>query len=81
MTNTVTISQAQYKSLSGRLDNLEQMIRLLANRLETAIELEPRYGSREWWKWGMKKGEEAIKKGEYTEISSKKQLDKLFNSL
>ena len=81
MSNGLTLSKTQYETISGRLTRLEGMVKFLVGKLEDVLETEPACGSDEWWKWGIKKGKEAIEKGEYTEISSKKQLDNFFKSL
>jgi len=77
MSNTVTLSQSAYKELLARMNRLEKMIATLLERFEQ----EPPYGSDAWWDWSIKKGKEAIKKGEYVEITTQKQLDDVFKTL
>lgn len=81
MTNGVALSKTQYEMISARLTRLEEMVKFLVERLKEISETEPPYGSDAWWKWGIKKGEKAIKRGKYIEISTKKQLDDFFKSL
>jgi len=45
------------------------------------FEQEPPYGSEAWWEWSIKKGKEAIKKGEFVEVTTDKQREDFFKSL
>ncbi len=77
MEQTVTLTQSAYKDLLSRVNKLETMMVKLLKQFEK----EPPYGSEAWWAWADRKGREAKKKGEYTEITTKKQLDAYFKSL
>lgn len=77
MANTVTLSQPAYKELLNRLSRLEKMVVSLVEKFEQ----EPPYGTDAWWDWSIKKSKEAIKKGEYVEITTKQQLNDYFKSL
>ncbi len=81
MTDTISISEAKYKSLSNRLDKLEQMMRLLAGKLEAVLEFEPRYGSEQWWEWSDKKSMEDYKAGKFTTLKNKKDIEKFFSQI
>ena len=41
----------------------------------------PRYGSEEWWEMEIKQGEEDVKKGHYTVLSSKDELKSYLDAL
>lgn len=76
MANGVTLSQPAYKELIQRLSKLEKMVGFLVEKFEK----EPFYGSDEWWKWSIKKGEEDIKKGHYKLFDSAKEMTKYLRS-
>lgn len=59
------------------MNRLEKMVASILEKFEQ----EPPYGSDAWWKWSIKKGKEAIKKGEYVEVTTDKQRDDFFKSL
>jgi len=70
MANTVVLSQSAYKEILARLSRLEKIVSSLLEKLEK----EPPYGSDEWWKYSIKKGEEDIKKGNFQVFDSTKSL-------
>jgi hypothetical protein len=76
MANTVTLTQPAYKELLDRLTRLEKIVVSLLEKFEK----EPTYGSNEWWKYSIKKGEEDIKKGNYKLFDSGKSLSKYLQS-
>lgn len=69
MNQTMNISQSEFDELNQRVKRLEQIVKKLLEK-----EVEPPYGSDEWWEWSDKKALEAIKKGEYKEFSSAKDM-------
>ncbi len=74
-----TISTQQtLQEIISRLDRLSEEVKLIRDTLSQA---EPTYGSEAWWKWSDAKALEDIKKGNYTTIKSKKELDVYFKSL
>lgn len=81
MANTITLSKSQYQQLLVRIEKLEQEIRSFMDLLREKLDIEPPYGSTDWWNWAMKKGEKAIKKGEFITAKTDEDLDKLFKAL
>jgi len=77
MANTITISRPAYEQLLIKITKLEKAILTLVNKIDN----EPSYGSDQWWDWSIKKGKEAIKKGEYVTIKSDEDFEKLFKTL
>jgi len=77
MANTVTLTQSTYKELLNRLSRLEKMVISLLEKFDQ----EPPSGTDAWWEWAIKKGKEDIKKGQYVEITTKKQRDAVLKSL
>lgn len=47
---------------------------------EKLTDLEPVYGSDEWWEWSDRKGLEDLKQGRYTSVSSIEELSTLLDS-
>ncbi|OGH37685.1 MAG: hypothetical protein A3B44_00245 [Candidatus Levybacteria bacterium RIFCSPLOWO2_01_FULL_38_21] len=78
MNQTITVSQETIEEILTRLDRLTREIKAIRTKL---FEEEPPYGSDEWWEWSDKKSIEDYKKGRYTVIRSKKELNEFFSSL
>ncbi|MEK7185832.1 MAG: hypothetical protein AAB675_00515 [Patescibacteria group bacterium] len=78
MNQTITVSPKTIEEILARLDKLTREIRVIKTKL---FEEEPPYGSDEWWKWSDEKAIEDYKKGRYTVIRSKKELNEFFGSL
>lgn len=69
MMNQVThVSQDQFETLLKRLSRLEKMMAMLLKKEE------PPKGTDEWWEWSDKKALEGIKRGEYKEFKSAKEM-------
>ncbi len=81
MAQQVTIPKTEYDKLTKRVTTLEQTVRSLINTLTNKLDIEPPYGSDAWWQWADKKGLDAIKKGDFAEFSSAKDLQSYLNSL
>lgn len=79
MTQTITVSENKFNQLITTISELKDEVAKLAQKLEATEE--PPYGSDEWWKWSIKKGEEDIKAGRYTTIKNKKELKVFFDNL
>ena len=78
MNQAITVSPKTIEEILARLDKLTREIRVIKTKL---FEEEPPYGSDEWWKWSDEKAIEDYKKGRYTVIRSKKELNEFFGSL
>lgn len=78
MNQTIVVPQKAIETILSRLDELSKEVQFIKNRL---TQEEPPYGSETWWKWSDAKALEDIKKGNYTTIKSKKELDVYFKSL
>ena len=78
MNQTITVSQETIEEILTRIDRLTREIKAIRTKL---FEEEPPYGSDEWWEWSDKKSIEDYKKGRYTVIRSKKELNEFFSSL
>ena len=81
MKNSITLSKTDYQNLLNRVKTLEHIVRDLVGQLKDKLDLEPPYGSDAWWEWSSKKGEENIRAGRSTRITSKKELKTFFESL
>lgn len=77
MAQTISLKQSEYQKLIKRITKVEEQI----SNLIDIFQKEPSYGTEEWWKWAQTKGIEAMKKGEYTEITTSKQRKSYFQSL
>jgi hypothetical protein len=77
MAQMITLKQSEYQKLIDRISKLETQV----SKMVQFFQKEPSYGSDAWWKWANKKGMEALKKGEYTEITTDKQRKSYFKSL
>jgi hypothetical protein len=77
MAQTVTLTQSAYKDLLTRLTNLERMVSNLVHQ----IDVEPKYGSDEWWEWSDKRAMEDIKKGNTIAFDSAKEMVEYLDSL
>jgi len=75
MSNTVALSQSDYKELVTRLSRLEKTVSTLADRFEK----EPPEGSDAWWDWSDKKALDEMKKGQYVEFNSAKDMVNFLN--
>ena len=69
--NTVTIDAKTLERILSRLDGLAQEVKELKEKL---IMKEPVLGSDEWWEWSDEKALGEIKKGNYTEFGSAKDM-------
>ncbi len=69
--NTVTIDAKTLERILSRLDGLAQEVKELKEKL---IMKEPVLGSDEWWEWSDKEALKRIKKGEYEEFDSMKDM-------
>jgi len=78
MNQAITVSEKTIEEILTRLDRLTREIKAIKTKL---FEEEPPYGSHEWWKWSDEKATEDYKKGRYTVIRSKKELNEFFGSL
>ena len=78
MNQTTTVSQKTIEEILTRLDRLTREIKAIKTKL---FEEEPPYGSDEWWEWSDEKAIEDYRKGRYTVIRSKKELNEFFGSL
>ena len=75
MNNTIIISQSAYKELVTRLSRLEKMVLALVKKLEA----EPQEGSDDWWEQSDKRALEEIKKGQFVEFDSAKDMVNFLN--
>lgn len=78
MSQTITVHTKTIEEIITRLDRLTREIKAIKTKL---FEEEPSYGSNEWWEWSNEKAIEDYKKGRYTVIKSKKELNEFFGSL
>lgn len=78
MNQTFATTQKTLEAILSHLEELKREIKSIRKKLEAS---EPPYGSDAWWQWSDKKAIEDYKKGRYTKISSKRELDKFFDSL
>lgn len=78
MAQTITVPAKKFEEILSRLDQLTREIRAIKMKL---FESEPAYGSDEWWEWSDRKAMEDIKKGRFTTIHNKKELNVFLNSL
>ncbi len=78
MTQTISVDINTIKLILQRLDDLAQDVAEIKKKVS---EKEPPYGSQAWWDWSDKKAKEDIKKGRYTMVRDKNELQTHLDSL
>lgn len=78
MNNTVTLPATKVNQILRLLSELNQKVSRLAEKLE---DLEPVYGSNEWWEWSDRKALKSIAEGKGIVIRNQKELGEFFKSL
>lgn len=78
MNQTITVSPKTIDDILARLDALTKDVKTIKTRL---FKEEPRYGSDAWWEKENNEGLRDIKKGKYTELHTKKELQTFLDSL
>ena len=76
MSQTIQISQTKYEELLTRMARLESMVAKLLEKGD-----KPAEGTDAWWELSDKKALEDIKKGRYTVVHDKKELQQHLDSL
>ena len=74
-----TAKKVDEKTKEGGFATRSEFIRNLLRQYLTQ-EVEPPYGSDEWWKWSEKKADEDIKKGNVVKFDSVEDAIKWLNS-
>lgn len=74
---TVTVPAKTFEKILARLDQLGRAVEAINEKLEDA----PPYGSDEWWEWSNRLAQEDIKKGRYTSLHNKNELQEYLDSL
>lgn len=78
MSNTIAISATKLDKILKILTDIKQEVAALTEKVE---DLEPLYGSDEWWEWSDKKALKSIREGKGIKIRNHKELDNFFRSL
>lgn len=81
MANGISITKNEYSVLIEKMERLEKAVSFLAAKLEDLFEKEPKYGTEAWWKWSIKKSEEAYKKGKFVSFEEAGELQKYLDHL
>ena len=71
MAHTITVNAKTLEHVVSQLDTLTKEVKELKEKL---LDQEPPYGSDAWWEWSDKKALEDIKKGDYIEFKSAKDM-------
>lgn len=77
MTQVIAVDTKIANDLLSLLRELKEQV----VRLNEKLELEPIYGSNEWWNWSDKKAKEDIKAGRYITLHSAKEAQEYLDSL
>jgi hypothetical protein len=78
MANTVSVDAKMLETVLKKIDALTKEVHEIKEKLS---DQEPPYGSNAWWELSDKRGLEDIKKGNYREITSKKELQEHLDAL
>lgn len=78
MSQTVVLPASQVNKILRTLLDLKRDVAVLTEKVEN---LEPIYGSDEWWEWSDTKALESIRKGEGTTVHNQKELQTFLTSL
>lgn len=74
---TITVPAKTFEKILSRLDHLSRAVEAINKKLESTLS----YGSPEWWEWSNKKAQEDIKRGRYTTLHNKNELQEYLDSL
>lgn len=77
MAQTISLDVKIVKDLVITLRELKEEVA----RLRDKVDLEPAYGSEQWWAWSNAKALKEVKEGKGTVIHNKKELKEFFQSL
>lgn len=78
MSQVISLPEYKLSHILKTLANLKKEIVRLKQRVDN---LEPVYGSKQWWEWSDKKALEDIKGGRVKKIHNQKELQQLLDSL
>lgn len=82
MSDTVTVSRNQLDRLYNRIAYLERVVRKVVEQIDLpAEELEPPYGTDEWWEWSDRQAFKDIQAGRTTALKTKEDIDRFFDTL
>jgi hypothetical protein len=74
MTNTITLTQTEFDTMTKRISKLETMVKNLSAKIDTLMDHEPAEGTQEWWDWSNKKALEEVKKGKTIHFDSVEEM-------
>lgn len=77
MAQTISLDIKIVKDLVITLRELKEEVA----RLREKVELEPPYGSHEWWEWSNAKALQEVRGGKGTVLHNKEEIKEFFNSL
>jgi hypothetical protein len=79
---TVTMPKDQLDTLNKRISHLERVLIKLAEKMRVPEEeIEPAYGSDEWWAWSDRRAREDLKDGRVIKLETKEDIDTFFDNL
>lgn len=76
-TQAVSINGKIVKELVDAIYALKQEMAIFGEKFN----LEPPYGSKDWWEWANKRALKSIKEGKGTVIRNQKELSEFFQNL
>jgi hypothetical protein len=79
MQSAPSIPHDQLNRIEDRLTNLEKIMGQLVEKIEEITE--PPEGSKAWWRWAIKAGEDVMKNGDYVTLRTNEELQKYLTSL
>lgn len=74
---TVSINNKIVKELFDAIGELKREMAILGEKFD----IEPPYGSKDWWAWANKRALKSIKEGKGTVIRNQKELNEFFQNL